>query len=75
MKYLILCFAAGLAIGILLVYILNRTHSIGTLKIYDTEDEIGPSVFLELEKEFPEFRKKRVVTLRVENSSYYENQN
>lgn len=78
MKYMVICFVAGLLIGILLVYIWNRTHSIGILKIYDEEDALtvgmGPSVYLVLEKDFPEFLKKKTVTLRVENPSYYENQ-
>jgi hypothetical protein len=78
MKYLILCFAAGLIIGTLAVYIWNRTHSVGSLLIFDEEDAattgMGPSVWLELEEDFPKFRKKHTVTLRVENRSYYENQ-
>ena len=79
MKYLILCFAAGLIIGALAVYIWNRTHNVGSLLIFDEEDAatigMGPAVWLELEEDFSKFRNKKSVTLRVENRSYYENQN
>lgn len=66
-------FAAGFFLGWLATYIWHRTRTIGVLKIVDHEGM--SSVFLELEKEFREFRKRNRVTLRVENTSYYENQN
>ena len=78
MKYFIICFIAGILIGILGVYIWNRINSVGSLFVYDEEDAatvgMGPSVWLELEVDFPKFRNKKFVMLRVENRSYYENQ-
>ncbi len=73
MKYLILCFAAGFMLGMLVVYIWKRTHTIGVLAIYDMKDEPSPMVFLELEEEFHEFASKKTVGLRVEKRPYYEN--
>ena len=73
MKELILCLAAGFILGAVVVYILNRARDpIGVLKIYEQEGE-DPMIFLELEREFPDFRKKKSVKLRVENHLYYEN--
>ena len=71
MKYLVLCFAAGFFLGLLVVYIWNRKHTLGTLRIYDQEGDV--SVFMELECELPELRSKKAVSLRVENTSLYEN--
>lgn len=71
MKYLILCFTAGFVLGLLVVYIWNRKHALGTLRIYDQEGDV--SVFMELECELPELRSKNTVSLRVENTSLYEN--
>lgn len=71
MKFIIIAFAAGFILGFLLVYIWNRTHTAGILKFIDHEGMT--SAFLELELDFPVVRKKNQVTLRVENTSYYEN--
>lgn len=71
MKFITIAFAAGFILGFLLVYIWNRTHTAGILKFVDHEEMV--SVFLELEKELPEIRSRKTVTLRVENSSYNEN--
>ena len=71
MKYLILCFLAGLLTGIVFVYIWHRTHPIGTLKLYEQDDGMI-SAFLELEREMNEIKQQKTVNLRVENHSYYE---
>lgn len=79
MKYLALCFAAGFVLGILVVYIWQRRNVVGSLLVYEDEETIssgmGPSIFLELEVELEKFRGRKNVSLRVENRSYYENQN
>ncbi|MBP5461563.1 MAG: hypothetical protein J6Y20_05495 [Lachnospiraceae bacterium] len=79
MKYLIICFAAGILIGSLAIYIFSRSRNVGSLLIYDDEESMtagmGPSIFLELEVDLAKFRNKKNVKLRVENHSFYENQN
>ena len=70
-RYLIIGFGVGFFLGWLIAYIWNRTHTVGILKFVDHEEMC--SVFLELEKELPETRRRKIVSLRVENSSYNEN--
>lgn len=73
MLYIAIAAAAGFILGTLSVYIWNRTHTVGILKFIDHEGMT--SAFLELEQDLPVVRKKNRTTLRVENTSYYENQN
>ncbi len=63
-------FAAGFLAGVVLVYILTRSV-VGILELADHEGDTY--IFLKLEKDLPEFRRKQMVRLRVENTSYYEN--
>ena len=69
--YIAIAVGIGFILGMLFVYIWNRTHTAGILKFIDHEGMT--SAFLELELDFPVVRKKNRVMLRVENTSYYEN--
>lgn len=71
MRYIVLCIVIGYVLGLLTFYIFTR-KSVGTLRIIDHEEMT--SVFLELDRELEEVRSKGKVTLRVENSSYNDNQ-
>ena len=72
MKYLILCFIVGVILGWFLHYIL-RQKTVGVIKMIDHDE--ATSMFLELNEELEEVRKHKRISLRVENSSYNENQN
>ena len=76
-KYIIwsIIFAVGMIVGAVSYYIWKRKHTIGVLKIYDDMQEGQSYIFMELNEEFKEFRANSIVSLRVENASYYENQN
>ena len=63
-------FALGVLFGSVLVYILSR-RTVGILELADHEGDTY--IFLRLEKDLPDVRRKRTVHLRVENTSYYEN--
>lgn len=71
MLYIVIAAGTGFILGMLSVYIWNRTHAVGILKFIDHEEMV--SVFLELEQDLPVVRKKNRVTVRVENSSFNEN--
>lgn len=71
MLYIAIAAGTGFILGALSVYIWNRTHTVGILKFIDHEGMT--SAFLELEQDLPVVRKKNRTTLRVENTSYYEN--
>lgn len=76
MEYYIIAvsFAVGVLIGMIIGLIIERTKKIGALRIQEQDGDT--MIFLELECEVEELRKKRSVRLRVENSPYYEtNQN
>lgn len=71
MLYIVIAAGTGFILGMLSVYIWNRTHTVGIMKFIDHEEMV--SVFLELEQDLPVVRKKNRVTVRVENSSFNEN--
>ena len=58
--------------GLIIGYILAQLQKpIGTIKLYEQEDGMI-SAFLELERDITEVQRMRKVTLRVENTVYYE---
>ena len=71
MQYYIICVSIGLLVGWFVHYIFAQ-KPVGVIKMIDHEEAV--SMFLELEKDLPQIRSKKKITLRVENSSYNENQ-
>ena len=58
--------------GLIIGYILAQLRKpIGTIKLYEQEDGMI-SAFLELERDITEVQRMRKVTLRVENTVFYE---
>lgn len=62
-------FIIGIVCGAFTSHLLFRKHSIGTLRI-DNSDPDGPYLFLELSTNISSFNKKKQVTLNVMDESY-----
>ena len=62
-------FIIGIVCGAFISRILSKNHSIGTLRI-DNSDSDGPYLFLELSTNISSFSKKKQVTLNVLDESY-----
>ena len=70
--YIAIAYAAGLVIGMLFVYFWVKSRCEGTLKIIDRDGY--NSVFLVLENDLAsDVKRKKIISLRVECSSYNEN--
>ena len=62
-------FIIGIVCGAFISRLLLKKHSIGTLRI-DNSDSDGPYLFLELSTNISSFSKKKQVTLSVLDESY-----
>lgn len=62
-------FIIGIVCGAFIRHLLVKKHSIGTLRI-DNSDSDGPYLFLELSTNISSFNKKKQVTLNVMDESY-----
>ena len=63
-------FVIGLLIGIVVMDVISRIDSIGTLRVDDSIPDEGPYLFLELSKDINQVRRKKYVTLKVDIDSY-----
>lgn len=62
-------FIVGIVCGAFISRLLFKKHSIGTLRI-DNSDPDGPYLFLELTTNISSFNKKKQVMLDVKDESY-----
>lgn len=62
-------FIIGIVCGSFISHLLLKKHSIGTLRI-DNSDSDGPYLFLELSTNISSFNKKKQVTLNVLDENY-----
>lgn len=62
-------FALGVLFGLIIASFLNRSNSVGDLRI-DTSDPDGPYLFLELSKGVGDIYRKKYVTLRINTKNY-----
>ena len=63
-------FIVGVLFGVILIATLNKSNSIGTLRIDDSDPYEEPYMFLELKKGVKDVYHKKYVVLRVNPTSY-----
>jgi hypothetical protein len=70
LKFII--FGIGIFIGCILMLVISRVKSVGSLRIDDSDPEYGQYLFLELSRQVDVVCRKKYITLRINNKSFYE---
>ena len=67
---LVIAFVVGLAVGGILVRLWSYQHSVGALRVDDSDPDEPPYIFLELKEDVSHLYKKKQVVLQVHIKSF-----